>query len=54
MVGKSLFEGYNSAPGFGPADLKVKEPSLGEMISPVVKGGNCCREVHNGSIVCNE
>lgn len=31
MIGNYLYEGENGASIFGPTDLRVKEPSLGEM-----------------------
>ena len=40
MVGNSLFEGKKDTPDLEPTNLKVKEPSLRETISPVVKGRN--------------
>lgn len=36
MVGNSLFEGKKDASNLEPTDLKVKEPGLGETISPAV------------------
>ena len=35
MVGNSLFEGKKDASNLEPTDLKVKEPGLGETVSPV-------------------
>lgn len=36
MAGNSLFEGKQDASNLQPTDLKVKEPCLGETISPIV------------------